>query len=48
MAFNLFGKRKKYPFNKKKDDPPQAVYAGPEHLRRRAGQDRDGADVLDV
>jgi hypothetical protein len=47
MAFNLFGKRKKYPFNKKMDDPPKAVYAGPEYFARRSGRAQED-DVLDV
>ncbi len=42
MPFHLFGKRKKYPFNKKKN-PPAAVYAGPEYFAQRAGRnDRNG------
>ena len=47
MPFDLFGKRKKYPFNKKKDAPPVAVYAGPEYFRRRNGRDRE-EELLDV
>ena len=47
MAFDLFGKRKKYPHNKKKAAPPAAVYAGPEYFRRRAGQTPE-EEVLDV
>ena len=40
MAFNLFGKRKKYPFNKLRKDPAAAVYAGPEYFERRNGGGR--------
>ena len=47
MSFNLFGKRKKYPHNKKKAAPPAAVYAGPEYFRRRSGQAPE-EEVLDV
>ena len=47
MPFNLFGKRKKYPFNKQKKNPAAAVYAGPEYFARRNGQ-RPEEEVLDV
>lgn len=47
MPFSLFGKRKKYPFNKQKKDPAAAVYAGPEYFARRNGQ-RPEEEVLDV
>ena len=49
MAFKLselFGRKKKYPFNKK--NPPAAVYAGPEYFARRSGQKRDEGEVVDV
>ena len=46
-AVGLSGKRKKYPFNKKMDDPPKAVYAGPEYFARRSGRAQED-DVLDV
>lgn len=42
----LFGRKKKYPFNKK--NPPAAVYAGPEYFARRSGQKRDEGEVVDV
>ena len=47
MPFSLFGKRKKYPFNKQKKDPAAAVYAGPEYFARRNGQrpEEEGLDV---
>jgi hypothetical protein len=56
MAFSLFGKRKKYPFNKQKKNPAAAVYAGPEYFARRAGRIYAGpepsrgneGEVLDV
>ena len=47
MPFSLFGKRKKYPFNKQKKNPAAAVYAGPEYFARRNGQ-RPEEEVLDV
>ena len=47
MPFRLFGKRKKYPFNKQKKNPASAVYAGPEYFARRSGQ-RPEEEVLDV
>ncbi len=47
MPFKLFGKRKKYPFNKQKKDPAAAVYAGPEYFARRNGQ-KPEEEVLDV
>lgn len=45
MPFKLFGRI--YPFNKRKTDPPAAVYAGPEYFRRRSGGKPEG-EVLDV
>ena len=47
MPFSLFGKRKKYPFNKQKKNPAAAVYAGPEYFARWNGQ-RPEEEVLDV
>ena len=37
MLFGLFGKRKKYPFNKMGQDAPKVVYGGPEMLRPASG-----------
>ena len=47
MPFSLFGKRKKYPFNKQKKNPAAAVYAGPEYFARRNGK-KPEEEVLDV
>ncbi len=47
MLFKLFGKRKKYPFNKQKHGQAVGVYAGPEYFRRLSGQPPEDP-VLDV
>ena len=48
MPFSLFGKRKKYPFNKQKKDPAAAVYAGPEFFARRQAKAEAEALVIGV